>query len=297
MALVAVLATSCQKETESSILWGKTNTYDKFLWKKHVPDTLKQTLCFEFNEDAQQFMEDELKLGIFKKNGNNQLVQVRESEMELFANGKKVEGNIISVTSSCSELEVGIVFNDDAEDKVHYWYVKPIDNGGLERINEKSTDEMSSQDAIMEIKAQKNHVMNPLAEGLLFFIIVLVSALILWLIILKPIFFPVFKVKKLELIGPDPYINAIQIKRYRKLVLTSKNIHQSWLNQLFTGRIKYSINPLWTSDVEFVPKDKRSIRIRPDKNEYLSDTRILKTNNEYTLENIKTNNKTLMKLS
>lgn len=286
----------CQDKQQSSVLWGKADTYDDFLWKKHTPDTLKQTLCFDFNQDAKDYMHKPLRLGVFKKEENNKFVQVPETEMELFADGKKVNGNALTVPASCEELEVGVVFNDKAENKVHYWYIKPIDNGGLSRINDKPTD-TAIENVIMEIRAKKTHVMNPLAEGLLFFAIFLVSALLVWFLILKPIFFPVFKVKKVDLIGPEPYINTIQIKRYRKLILTSKNKKQSWVSQLFTGQIKYSVNSLWTADVEFVPKDKRSIRIRPDKSEYLTDARILKMNTEYTLENTNTHSKTIIKLS
>ena len=53
LTVVSTISVSCNKvNNEDAVLWGKTNTYNPFLWKKQVPDTLKQTLCFDFNDDA-----------------------------------------------------------------------------------------------------------------------------------------------------------------------------------------------------------------------------------------------------
>lgn len=297
-AASAIIASSCNKQgNKDSFLWGKTNCYDNFLWKKYVPDTLKQTLCFDFNEDAQNYMSEPLKLGVFKKEPNNQLVRVQSDEMELFVNGQKQDGNVITVPSNVKELEVGVVFNKDAEDKVHYWYVKPVDNGGLERINDRPTEEMTSDDAIMELKAKKNHVMNPLAEGLLFALIIITIAIVLWLLVLKTIFFPTFRVHYIDMEGPEPYFSKTKIKNFHKLILTNKQHKQNWFEQVFVGKTKYSVNDMWTKDVVFEPKDKRSIRIRPDKEMYMIDSRTIKTNNEYVLENLERKVKTKIRIS
>lgn len=295
IVLAALAMVGCKKD-DKAMLWGKTQCYDKFLWVHHTPDTLKQTLCFDFNGDAKDFMTDNLQLGIFEKNDRGEFVRMEENEAEVFANGQKAERNIISVPPTCSEMEVGIVFNKDAENKTHYWYIRSVNNGGLDRINDREPAALED-DAIIEMRLQKEHIMNPLAEGLLMFLIVVVAALLVWLLVLKHLFFPTFKVNKLELIGPEPYLNTIKLKRYRKIVLTSKSKRQSGWSSVFTGEIKYSINPLWTADVEFEPKDKRSIRIRPDRSTYITDARIMKRDEEYTLENTTTHAKTRLKIS
>ena len=296
LTVISIVTVSCNKvNVENAVLWGKTNTYDPFLWKKQVPDTLKQTLCFDFNDDAVRYLSTPLKLGVFKKDDNGHLRQVKTDEMELFVNGKAVEGNTISVNSSESEIEVGVVFSPNAKDKIHHWYIKPIDTAGLDRINDK--DSYGQDEAIMEIKLQKRHVMNPLAEGLMWFGITILAALILWFVVLKQMFFPTFRITRLQLVGPEPYLSQLKIKGYRMCILTASPQKQNWFNRVFTGAIKYEINPMWSAPVVFEPRDKKTVRVRPDKNTYSVDAGFLKTNIDYVIVNEITKIKTIMKIS
>ncbi|MBQ2454897.1 MAG: hypothetical protein II499_02280, partial [Firmicutes bacterium] len=87
-----MLLASCNKENtgvNAPTRWGKENYYDKFLWKKHVPDTLSRTIEFDFNQDARNYMDKPLRLGLFKKTGSGKMLPVTESEMEVFADGRK----------------------------------------------------------------------------------------------------------------------------------------------------------------------------------------------------------------
>ena len=54
---------------------------------------------------------------------------------------------------------------------------------------------------------------------------------------------------------------------------------------------------MWTAPVVFEPRDKKSIRVRPDKNTYSTDARIMKTNADYILVNEQTKAKTSMRIS
>lgn len=295
-AVISVSFIGCNKgNDENVVLWGKTKTYDPFLWKKQVPDTLKQTLCFDFNDDAVKYLSAPLKLGVFKKDNNGHLRQVNTDEMELFVNGRPVEGNIISVDASESEVEVGVVFNRNAENKMHYWYIKPLDAAGLDRINDK--ENYGEDEAVMEIRLRKRHVMNPLAEGLMWIGIIVLAALILWFVMLKHMFFPTFRVTRLQLTGPEPYLSQLKIKGYRQCILSASPQKQNWLNKLFAGEIKYEVNPLWTAPVVFEPRDKKSIRVRPHKQTYTTDSRFLKTNVDYVIVNETTKSKTMMRVS
>lgn len=289
--LFLCLCASCTKET--STLWGETECYDDFLWVKYVPDTLKKTLCFDFNEDATNHMTKPLRLGLFKKTDKG-FVQLKGNEVELFVDGKKIENNIISVSQECNELEIGIVLNKNIQNQSHFWYIRAIDNAGLERINDSNVE---SLDAIMDIRVKKTHVMNPLANFFMWLLGLIAVALFLWFALLQRLFYPTFKVNKVTLIGPEPYLNSIKIKGCRKLVLTSKNIKQTFINKIFTGEIKYSNSSIWSEDVVFEPRDKKSIRIRPDKNDYMVDARIISINNDCALENVKHKTKTTIKIS
>ena len=294
-----VLLVSCGKKADQAAptRWGKENYYNKFLWKKHVPDTLYRTIEFDFNQDARNYMDKPLRLGLYKKTNSGKMLPVMESEMEVFVNGDKCVGNIIDVKPGTDQLKVGIVFNPKAENKVHHWFFRAVDDAGLERINDMDADTFNADNAsLMDVEVEKHKIMNPLAEALLLTAILLVAALLVWLFVLKPIFFPTFRVGKILLSDPVPYNSLLRIRNYRKLILTSKPQKQKTLNKFFTGKILYEVNEIWTSDVVVEPKDKVSVRLRYPK-DFMADAHVLKKNQEYALKNMTTGNKTIIRIS
>ena len=299
LALPVILLCSCSKEdgNNSATRWGKENYYKDFLWKKHVPDTLCREMAFEFNDDARNFMSEPLQLGLFKKDDSGKMQPVMEDEMEVFADGVKCENNVISVQPGTEKIKVGIVFKPNAENKVHHWFFKPVGDGGLERINDMSPDTFNSpESSLLDVEAEKNKIMNPLAEGSMFTVIFLVAALLLWLFVLKLIFFPTFSVGSIVLSDPAPYMSQKRLRGCRKLILTRSRKSQNWLSRLFTGKILYDINPMWTSDIVIEPRDRTSVRIRAPK-EYMTDARTMKVHNEYMLQNMTTGTRTKVKIS
>ena len=294
------LLASCSKDIDDGTAptrWGKEKYFDNFLWKKHVPDTLNRTIEFDFNQDARTYMDKPLRLGLFKKTDSGKMLPVTDKEMEVFVDGQKSNNNIIDVQPGTDQLKVGIVFRPEAENKVHHWFFRAVDDGGLERINDMDPESFNADNAsLMDIEVQKNKVMNPLAEGLLIALILLLIALFVWLFVLKAILFPTFRVGKISLTDPAPYSSLKRLRGYRKMVLTSKRPDQGFFGRVFTGKILYEVNAIWATDVVVEPKDRKSVRLRYPK-EYLADARVLKTNQEYTIQNMTTGTKTKIKIS
>ena len=295
-----MLLASCNKETNNTnapTRWGKENYYDKFLWKKHVPDTLYRTIEFDFNQDAKNYMDKPLRLGLFKKTDTGKMLPVTDTEMEVFVDGKKCPQNIIDVQPGTDQLKVGIVFKPNAENKVHHWFFRAVDDGGLERINDMDPDTYKADNAsLMDIEVEKNKVMNPLAMGTTLTTLLLLAALLVWLFVMKAIFFPSFRVGKIQLSDPIPYNTLKRMRGYRKMILTNKQPKQGFFDRVFAGKILYEVNELWTSDVVIEPKDRNSVRLRCPR-DFMADARVLKKNQEYTIQNMTTGKKTTIKIS
>lgn len=295
-----MLLASCNKEannTNTPTRWGKENYYDKFLWKKHVPDTLYRTIEFDFNQDAKNYMDKPLRLGLFKKTDSGKMLPVTESEMEVFVDGQKCPNNIIDVQPGTDQMKVGIVFKPKAENKVHHWFFRAVDDGGLERINDMDPDTYQADNAsLMDIEVDKNKVMNPLAMGTALTTLLLLAALLVWLFVMKAIFFPTFRVGKIQLSDPVPYNTLKRMRGYRKMILTNKQPKQGFFDRVFAGKILYEVNDLWTSEVVIEPKDRNSVRLRCPK-DFMADARVLKKNQEYTIQNMTTSTKTKIKIS
>ncbi len=295
-----MLLASCNKESNNPTAparWGKDNYYDKFLWKKHVPDTLYKTIAFDFNEDARNYMEKPLRLGLFKKTDSGKMLPVTENEMEVFVDGRKCQNNIIDIEPGTEQLKVGVVFNNEAENKVHHWFFRAVDDGGLERINDMDPDTYNADNAsLMDVEAEKHKVMNPLAEGSLLTSILLIAALLVWLLVLKVIFFPTFRIGKVQFSDPIPYNSLKRVRGYRKMILTNKAPKQGFFDKVFAGKILYEVNELWTNPVVIEPKDKNSVRLRCPK-DFMADARVLKKNQEYSIQNMTTSKKTKIRIS
>lgn len=285
---------SCSDDNSQNLVtsWGKEEFYEDFMWKKYVPDTLYRQIAFDFNDDAKNYMTEPLQLGLFKKTDSGKMVPVLDNEMEVFANGVKCPDNIISVSPDTETVLVGIVFNPKAENKVHHWFFKPVNDGGAERINDMDPEMFNSPNSsLLELEVEKNKIMNPLAVGTLAFGIILISALLIWLLLLKFIFYPTFKVGKIMLCDPVPYMCQKSLRGCRKLVLTKNKSSQSFLNRLFTGRVIYDVNSMWTSDIVIIPRDRKSVKAITTA-EYMMDSKIMKIHNDYTICNTATGTKT-----
>ena len=298
LALLCVMGACTTDKNENVKSWEGVDYYENFLWKKYVPDTIKKVINFEFNQDSRIYMKEPLVLGFFKKKDNDKFVQVNNDEFELFVDGERVPDNKIVVKPDSEKKNIGIVFKNETENKVHYWYLKVMNNGGLDRINDFEVSDLeNSGSVLMEVSVEKNKIWNPLAKILTITGLIILIALVIWMFFMKPVTYPSFRAGMITLQDPEPYSAVISTKGTRMIVLTSdKNKKQSMLNRLFTGKIKYNVNPIWTSDVVFIPRDRKSIKIRPGK-DFMTDSRIMQKHEEYMLENTVTGAKTKIKIS
>ena len=297
--LLALIAVSCSQNKDiDTMSWGKCTSYGDFLWKKHVPDTLTREIVLEFNSDAERYMTSPVVFGIFRKTEDGSLVPVDNNDLEVYVDGDRSEDNTISVMPPDESVKVGLVLGDGLDAGSFHWYLKTVSDGGLDRINGLTAEEFGSSDsALMEIVLKKRKTMNPLAGSLLGVLSAIVLLLVLWLLIGRPIFYPGFRVKSISLSGPEPYFATHRLKGARKLVLTAKPERQGFMSRLFSGRIVYGVNPLWTTKIEIIPRDGRSIRIKTLGQEFFIMSKVLKVREEYELENTQTRGKTRITVS
>lgn len=299
VALSALLLGGCTaaNQDEKSLHWGESRYIEDFLWVKNVPDTLTRTLVFDFNADAVNFMQDYVEVGFYKKDKAGELVAVGEEEMTLVVDGVEVPHNrIVAVPGEVGapvEKQIGIVFNPTAEAKVHHWYLQVTKAGDLDRINDNDT--RTGEIVLTPITVKRTETTNWLRATTHIVGIVFLAVLLLWFLVGKRSMYPKFKPGKIVLADPVPYyVTVTPLQNYRLVVLTSKQPAQSWLNKLFTGEIKYVVNPIWTSDVVFEPAG-QMVRIKTSATAYACDALLLQRNQSCTLENLATRDKTQIK--
>lgn len=293
VALLSIVFVGCESEKEHATSFGTDRYYDDFLWKKWIPDTLTKTFVFNFNDDAINHMSEPLVIGVFKKNEAGKYVPVLKNEMKLFVNKQETDDNTIKVLPPVEKIDVSVVFNKAADNKVHHWHIRVVKDGGLERINGADPSQFGKEDhSFMKVTAKKKKIWNPLEKGMTFGGILLVALLALWFFVLKTMLYPTISIKNIQLKNDkDDFSRNIKARGNYKVILTSNTkAKQGFFERCFVGKIKYDIDERWTSDIVFERRNKKSLRVKTG-DDFEIDSNYLELGNEYTLEHDKTRSK------
>ena len=125
--------------------------------------------------------------------------------------------------------------------------------------------------------------------------ILLLAILVLWFILLKHLIYPTIGVKSIQI--NDPYFSKVIVKGARRVVFTNRTLTQGIISRIFTGKILYKTNEVWTSPLAFeAGTKKRTLRAIRNGN-YVFDpfTSTLKAPNDYIIESV--NDKTKIKIT
>ena len=241
------------------MLWGETEYYKDFLLKKYEPVVMTKTLCFEFNEDAATRVKN-TKFGIYEKDEQGMFHPVK-GDIVVYKNGSVCAGSEFTISPKDKEVQLGIEFTPEAREGVHKWFLKVLDNGGLDRINEFSMEE-EMLPLLLEWKAEKVEKMNPLRFGIDIFLLIVLVVLLIWLLFVKPQLYPTFKVKRLYILCDGKQI-PVSLSGAREVVCSNRTCSQGIINRWMTGKVVYIKDHFWQpGDVVILPKDRHSIKVR-----------------------------------
>lgn len=282
---IMLLFLSCEEKTKSAF-WGETKYYSNFLWCKYKPVCMERTLNFDFNSDAQRLIDKDIEFEIVEKNTFGEFVQAKN--IRLYKNGEECITNILSVHPSENEVSVSIVFTDEAHDGYHTFYLCEKGESGLDRI-----DYLELTNGFC---AKKQIVWNPLAKILVWTLITIVALMLAWIILLKPLMIETFKVKKIQIIYTDA-IKSIKIKGYKKVICSNHKQTQSFVSKIFLGKILFVQNEFWEQDMEIVPKNKKSVRVRLPKCFSVSPSSTVTIGADTEIINMNTNKITNLKIN
>lgn len=264
---------------------GEAEWYDAFLfWGAKQPDTLRVDLKAMFNKEAE-------------KDASSVAIKIADADgrkdFDLFLNGKRVDhdGVVRFDAGMMPERTVlCVVYHPDAEEGKRYLHIEACGKKDLESINGAPIEEFE-----VTVRGEYNIVWNPLKTLLTWLFIITLTALLLWFLILKPLFYPTFKAGSIMI--SDPYYSTIRIKGARKMIFSNKKTEQSFINKLFTGTVLCNVNACWTQPLVMEP-GKKKIRVQSNRT-YVFDPygSQLTRHTEYTVDNTETNEKIKMTIN
>lgn len=258
---------------------GKATWYDSFLfWGASDPDTLSVDLKAVFNDEA-------------KKDGAAVQLNISDpdggKDFQLLYNNQPVENGLVVLRSNDNSPSIlSIIYNSDAKEGTRYLTIKAKAKQDLDKINDEPVEQY-------QLSLRSKYVVdwNPLKTILMWLVILVVGALFLWFLFIKRFKYPTITIKTIQI--NDPYFSKVNVKGVRRVEFTNIPMKQSSINRIFTGKILYKKNEIWTSPLAFeAGAKKKTLRVVRTK-DYAFDpyTSTLKAPNDYVVENINDNTK------
>lgn len=312
MAVAVVSTTSCQNKSESEPAgdcWGHVDYYEDWLFWKYEPDVMSGQIDFEMNQDAFYMLnrngEKQGAVKFYVSSSKNEVVVPQD--IIVYFNGEACPDGSFTFTPAIDgevaksdfaddgwvtqTLNLGLEFKDSAAEGEHEYYIlygnecvpaqsKTKNNirieGNLLNVDVASLDDVG-------IYVVKNDISNPVKVAFGWTSVILVALFILSIIISR-MMTPTIKVSYIALTGI--YQKRVRVKGYNSVVFTSRKQKQSFIHKLYKGTILYEVHPSWVSNVEILPRDKKSVRIRFDGKDYACDNLTLAKNQHYTLSDL-----------
>lgn len=211
---------------------GHASHYRQFLFKAaSAPDTLEADLGAVFNGEA------------LANHSSARMQLTSESlgngDYTLLLNGTEMTDKTFTLDETTGEARLGLVLHPDAPTGKHYFSLMPQKTHELDRINN-----LEPQDFTLSLRARYSRSMNPLLFACILLAIALVTLLVFWLLVIKPVRYVSFKAVRLMLTGEPSYYQNYRIKGAREIrFISGRPRRQNVLNRLFTGEILYKPNP------------------------------------------------------
>ena len=279
LAMVAIcsLLFSCQEKVKESSMWGVTQYYPDFLWDKYEPVIMEQTLEFDFNDDAQRLLADEVftfEVVELDENGN-----AVPDQFVVYKNGTQCDNATFTVTTADKEVRLGLEFLPDAREGNHKFYLREKGTSGLTSVEYSELAE--------GVYIKKDNDMNPLAEGSAWGGSTLLIVLVAWLIVSRLIFWPAVSFSRIEI----DYHDGAGFRRIRtsgcyEVVLTNdKKKSDNLFAKIFKGSRKYEEHEFWATPVVIKSGMRKTIRITSHRRHFTSEPLRPMRRDEFTLTN------------
>ena len=297
--LSLILTSSCDKDNApAGERWGHTEYYEGSFLKEYEPVRMTRTLRFELNPDADAMLNNGGEVRFQVSSDKDRFVA--PNNVRVYFDDELCEDYSFTIhpksDNRCYTGRLGFEFDDAAAEGVHTLYLV-YKVGDCKFTGDRfDGEEVQNSDLKADINAlsegmiiEKENVSNPAHVILGWVLAILIGSLLVWLLILKNIFFESIK---FGIMITGDYYAPIASNGCYKVILTRNYKKQNIFQRIFIGKVLYVQNPQWISDIEFSAFGKKGVRMRiANYNDFSCDNSILKPNNEYTLKSLSDNAK------
>lgn len=234
---------------------GEAEWYDSFWWKDAKQmDTLRIDLNPQYNASARD-MAAHVEL-LFTETTTDREGRPTGLQSALLFNGQPCTDGRISLDPGKPAV-LSLIPRTDSQEGKHYYQLIPVSNSqhNLETINQQPVSDYQ-----LTLRSEYDVDMNPLKLAVIIISVTLIVLLLVWLLLLKRMFFPVIRANSLQ-VECEPIFKTVRIKGCRQVVFSNRRKEQNALARLFTGEIKYVREDFWDSEWSITPGTKKT-RVR-----------------------------------
>jgi len=239
---------------------GKASYYDSFLWVSEESTSIVSNVKVNFSEQASREGSSATMMAYFMDKKGKDKISPSKSGFKLLMNGEETES--IKLTPEISEVVIEMIGDGETKDGVYYGRIQLIPSN-LDNYT------INCRQDIFKWKFDFDEKCNPLKLALIILLILLVLAFILWILVLRPVFFPRFGsiLKTFNVPGMAPLI--IKFKGARQVIVSANpQKRQSVRNKFWTGKIVYKIHPAFITPIVFVPGRGKKVLVRTESGAY-----------------------------
>ncbi len=252
---------ACQEEENfPKANLGECSYHPSFLWSDADTCGVTRKLYLDFNADAKGDKECFAEIAFVDKDGN----PIPDDILEIAIDGIIAEGNSFKAYSTDTVKEVKFRFLPKAESGYHQGYLHLV-SYKLDRFEDQELDGTSVE--VMRWALSYDKSMNPLAKVLMWICVLILTLLLVWLLILKPAFYPRFKnINKIfNIPGQAPLI--VRTRGVRMVVISNIPRNDSFWNALIKGPVLYKTHPAFHTPITLLPR-KNGILVKTDFTKY-----------------------------
>jgi len=243
-------------ETKAVEKLGDVSYYDAFLFCGADTTSITKTIHFEFNADARVKGEQAYaEFTLVDMEGK----PVPTDELRIKRGDTVLPDNSFRVTPLQPDVTLTFTYLPKAASGKHQGTLHLVSSCGLDRICNEEINQQGQTDLLKwSIRFDKKQ--NPLLIALYWIVGILVGALLAWFLLLRPQLYPHFgKFRKSVLIEKEGRIvgqSTYEFKNYRKVVFATARVKQSLWKDLFVGKIKTVVNPLFVQPLTITARRK-----------------------------------------
>ena len=250
--------------------------HDQFLWNNASPD---QPVEVDFSPVFESLDDASVVIFSFQEIKDNPVDYV------LTYNDRQLRsGENITLCQHDAQSKLTIHFNHDAKEGDRAFTLIPVEIDNIDIINDMSAEVFPA----LAVNLSYDVYWNPLKTACFWLVVILIAALLIWLLMVKPAKYPKMDVASLQIVGTGGvYINK-KIRGCRQVVLTNRKRSQNAISRLFSGKVMYITNAGFTSDIRIERSAKRTVRFYVYTPWGIAPTTTLRKNGSAKLKNMST---------